>query len=290
MKNWAWSVIIAVLALVLLASASFYSVSMTQTAVVLQFGKAVRVVESPGLYMKWPIAQNVAFVNKSLSSYSTQPESFLTVGKKPVLISLFAEWRVTDPLVFYARLHNDGAAGSRIGDVLRSALRSEVGKMTLKSVIQGQRSKMMDPVLAEANKRLQPLGVHLVDLRILQVGLPTDVLQAVYKRMEAERVEEANAYRSEGAADAAKIRAEANKEQTRIMADAYRQQEELKGQGDAEAASIYGAAYGKDPAFYSFYRSLEAYRHSLSDKDVLVLSPDAPFFRYFRHSLEPAGK
>ena len=117
MKNWAWSVIIAVLALVLLASASFYSVSMTQTAVVLQFGKAVRVVESPGLYMKWPIAQNVAFINKNLSSYSTQPESFLTVGKKPVLIGLFAEWRVADPLVFYARLHNDGTAESRIGDV-----------------------------------------------------------------------------------------------------------------------------------------------------------------------------
>ena len=162
--------------------------------------------------------------------------------------------------------------------------------MTLASVIQGNQKKITEPVLVAANRRLRSLGVHLVDVRIMQVGLPPAVLQAVYKRMEAERTQEANAYRSRGAADAAEIRASADKEKTQIMADAYRQQEELKGQGDAEAASIYGAAYGKDPAFFSFYRSLETYRHSLGDKDILVLSPDSPFFKYFRHSLEPAGK
>ena len=290
MKNWAWSLIIAVLALVLLASASFYSVPMTRTAVVLQFGKTVRVVETPGLHMKWPLVQNVAFIDKRLSSYSTQPEPFLTIDKKPVLIDFFAEWQVVNPLVFYTRLHNDATAQSRIGDIVRSSLRGGVGKMTLESVIQGNRKEMIGPVLVDANQRLQSLGVHLVDVRILQVGLPPEVLQAVYKRMEAGRTQEANDYRSRGAADAAKIRASADKEQTQIMADAYRQQEGLKGQGDAEAASIYGAAYGKDPAFFSFYRSLEAYRHSLGDKDVLVLSPDSPFFKYFRHSLEPTGK
>jgi membrane protease subunit HflC len=290
MKNRAWSLIIVVLALLLLASASFYSVRMTQTAVVLQFGKAVRVVETPGLYMKWPLMQNVAFIDKRLSSYSTQPESFLTAEKKPVLINFFAEWQVVNPLVFYTRLHNDVSAQSRIGDIVRSSLRGKVGKMTLESVIQGNRKEMVDPVLEEANQRLQSLGVRLVDMHILQVGLPPEVLQAVYKRMEAERKQEANAYRSQGAADAAKIHASADKEKTQIMADAYRQQEELKGQGDAEAASIYGAAYGKDPAFFSFYRSLEVYRHSLGDKDILVLSPDSPFFKYFRHSLGSTGK
>ena len=273
MKNRAWSLIIVVLALLLLASASFYSVRMTQTAVVLQFGKAVRVVETPGLYMKWPLMQNVAFIDKRLSSYSTQPESFLTAEKKPVLINFFAEWQVVNPLVFYTRLHNDVSAQSRIGDIVRSSLRGKVGKMTLESVIQGNRKEIVDPVLVEANQRLQSLGVRLVDVHILQVGLPPEVLQAVYKRMEAERKQEANAYRSQGAADAAKIHASADKEKTQIMADAYRQQEELKGQGDAEAASIYGAAYGKDPAFFSFYRSLETYRHSLGGKDILVLSP-----------------
>lgn len=290
MKNWAWSLIIAVLALVLLASASFYSVPMTRTAVVLQFGKTIRVVETPGLHMKWPLMQNVAFIDNRLSSYSTQPEPFLTIDKKPVLIDFFAEWQVVNPLVFYTRLHNDATAQSQIGDIVRSSLRGGVGKMTLESVIQGNRKEMIDPVLVDANQRLQSLGVHLVDVRILQVGLPPEVLQAVYKRMEAGRTQEANDYRSRGAADAAKIRASADKEQTQIMADAYRQQEGLKGQGDAEAASIYGAAYGKDPAFFSFYRSLEAYRHSLGEKDVLVLSPGSPFFKYFRHSLEPTGK
>ncbi|MHB8236578.1 MAG: protease modulator HflC [Acidithiobacillus ferrivorans] len=290
MKNWAWSLIAVVLALLLLASASFYSVRMTQTAVVLQFGKVVRVAETPGLHMKWPLVQNVEFIDNRLSSYSTQPESFLTVEKKPVLINFFAEWQIVNPLVFYTRLHNDASAQSRIGDIVRSSLRREIGTMTLASVIQGNPKKMMEPVLVAANQRLQSLGVHLVDVRVMQVGLPPAVLQAVYKRMEAERTQEANAYRSRGAADAAEIHASADKEKTQIIADAYRQQEELKGQGDAEAASIYGAAYGKDPAFFSFYRSLETYRHSLGDKDILVLSPDSPFFKYFRHSLEPTGK
>ncbi|MBU2785361.1 protease modulator HflC [Acidithiobacillus ferriphilus] len=290
MKNWAWSLIVVVLALLLLASASFYSVRMTQTAVVLQFGKVVRVTEASGLHMKWPLVQNVEFIDNRLASYSTQPESFLTAEKKPVLISFFAEWQVVNPLAFYTRLHNDASAQSQIGDIVRSSLRGEIGTMTLASVIQGNQKKITEPVLVAANRRLRSLGVHLVDVRIMQVGLPPAVLQAVYKRMEAERTQEANAYRSRGAADAAEIRASADKEKTQIMADAYRQQEELKGQGDAEAASIYGAAYGKDPAFFSFYRSLEAYRHSLGDKDILVLSPDSPFFKYFRHSLEPAGK
>ncbi|MBU2826621.1 MAG: protease modulator HflC [Acidithiobacillus ferriphilus] len=290
MKNWAWSLIVVVLALLLLASASFYSVRMTQTAVVLQFGKVVRVTEASGLHMKWPLVQNVEFIDNRLASYSTQPESFLTAEKKPVLISFFAEWQVVNPLAFYTRLHNDASAQSQIGDIVRSSLRGEIGTMTLASVIQGNQKKITEPVLVAANRRLRSLGVHLVDVRIMQVGLPPAVLQAVYKRMEAERTQEANAYRSRGAADAAEIRASADKEKTQIMADAYRQQEELKGQGDAEAASIYGAAYGKDPAFFSFYRSLETYRHSLGDKDILVLSPDSPFFKYFRHSLEPAGK
>lgn len=162
--------------------------------------------------------------------------------------------------------------------------------MSLESVIQGRRQEIINPVLAEANLRLQPLGVRLVDVRILQVGLPPEVLRAVYKRMEAERTREANDYRSRGAADAAKIRANAEKEKTEIMANAYRQEEEMKGQGDAEAASIYGAAYGKNPAFFSFYRSLEAYRHGLGDKDVLVLNPNSPFFKYFLHSLGPANQ
>ena len=290
MKNRAWSVVLVVLALLLLASASLYSVRMTQSAIILQFGKAVRVVEAPGLYLKWPLVQDVVFVDKRLTSYSTQPEPFLTAEKKPVLIDFFAEWRVVNPLVFYTRLHNTSTAQSRIGDIVRSALRGEVGKMSLESVIQGRRQEIINPVLAEANLRLQPLGVRLVDVRILQVGLPPEVLRAVYKRMEAERTREANDYRSRGAADAAKIRANAEKEKTEIMAIAYRQEEEMKGQGDAEAASIYGAAYGKNPAFFSFYRSLEAYRHGLGDKDVLVLNPNSPFFKYFLHSLGPANQ
>ncbi|MGC8503459.1 MAG: protease modulator HflC [Acidithiobacillus sp.] len=291
MKNAGWSVgMLVLLGILLLVSASFYTVRMTQSAVVLEFGKPVRVVEQPGLYFKWPLVQDVIFLDKRLASYSTQPESYLTVEKKPVLVDFYAEWRITKPLVFYTSVRNAATAQARIGDIVRSFLRGEVGKMPLEAVITGNRKQMIDPVLASANQRLQALGIQLVDVRILQVGLPPEVLQAVYKRMEAERTQEANEYRSRGAEAAAEIRAQADKEKTQILADAYRQVEELKGQGDAEAGNIYGQAYGKNPAFFSFYRSLEAYRQSLGGKDVLVLNPDSPFFKYFRHTLGAAGK
>ncbi|MHB1530566.1 protease modulator HflC [Acidithiobacillus sp.] len=290
MKNAGWSAgVLAFLGILLLVSASFYTVRMTQSAVVLEFGKPVRVVEQPGLYFKWPMVQDVIFLDKRLASYSTQPESYLTVEKKPVLVDFFVEWRITKPLVYYTSVRNAATAQARIGDIVRSFLRGEVGKMPLDAVITGDRKQMIDPVLASANQRLQALGIQLVDVRILQVGLPPEVLQAVYKRMEAERTQEANEYRSRGAEAAAEIRAQADKEKTQILADAYRQVEALKGQGDAEAANIYGQAYGKNPAFFSFYRSLEAYRQSLGGKDVLVLSPASPFFKYFRHSLESSG-
>ncbi|WP_414039102.1 protease modulator HflC [Acidithiobacillus sp. M4-SHS-6] len=290
MKNWLWAVVILFFALLLLASATFYTVDQSQNALLMQFGKVLRVEKAPGLYLKWPVLQHVVYVDQRLQSYSPQPVSFLTADKKPVLLDFFAEWRVTDPGVYYARLHDQTEAQAQIGDALRVALGSRVGTMSMESLIAASQQEITAPVLSEVNKHLQDLGIDVLDARILQVGLPPKVLQATYKRMEAEQIQKANTYRSQGKSDAAEIRANAEKEKTTILADAYRQQEEIKGQGDAEAASIYGDAYGKDPQFFAFYRSLEAYRHALSDKTVLVLNPDSPFFKYFRHSLHGAGK
>ncbi len=290
MKNWIWGLIIGVLAILLLGSASFYSVDMAQNALVLQFGKTVNVVKAPGLYLKWPLLQNVVYVDKRLQSYSTQPESYLTADKKPILVDFFAEWQVVNPHAYYTRLHNQATAQSQIGDIIRAQLRSRIADLSMNAVIGADHPLIAGPIVGAVNKQLQPLGVHLVDLRILQTGFPEDVLQAVYKRMEAVQNQKAAALHAQGAAAAEQIRANAEKEKTRILADAYRQQEEIKGQGDADAASIYGTAYGKDPKFFAFYRSLEAYRHALRDKTVLVLNPDSPFFKYFRHSLNEAGK
>ncbi|MGE4530507.1 MAG: protease modulator HflC [Acidithiobacillus sp.] len=289
MKNRTWGLILLVLAIILLASASFYSVNMSQNALVMQFGKTVGVVKSPGLYLKWPVLQNVVYVDTRLQSYNTPPESFLTADKKPILLGFFAEWRVNNPVTFYSHLHDQTSAQSQIGNVIRAALRNRIAGLSQAALVTGKHQQITEPVMSEVLPRLQSLGVQLIDVRIRQVGLPPEVLQVVYKRMEAKQNQEANAFRSQGAADAAQIRASAEKEKTQILADAYRQQEELKGQGDAEAASIYGAAYGKDPQFFAFYRSLEAYRHTLADKTVLVLSPNSPFFKYFRHSLNEAA-
>ncbi len=290
MKNWIWGVVIVFLGVLLLLSASFYTVDQSQNALLMQFGKVLRVEKSPGLYMKWPLLQHVQYVDKRLQSYSPQPVSFLTADKKPVLLDFFAEWRVTDPGLYAARLHDQADAQAEIGDALHTALSSQVGTMSMASLIAVSQQALAAPVLSQVNQQLQNLGIHVLDLRILQVGLSPEVLQATYKRMEAEQIQQANTYRAEGKSAADEIRANAEKEKTTILADAYRQQEEIKGQGDAEAASIYGAAYGKDPQFFAFYRSLEAYRHALSNKTVLVLNPDSPFFKYFRHSLNEAGK
>ncbi|MBU2741156.1 protease modulator HflC [Acidithiobacillus albertensis] len=290
MKNWIWAVLIVFLAVLLLASASFYTVNQSQNALLMQFGKQISVQKAPGLYLKWPVLQNVEYVDKRLQNYSPQPVSFLTQDKKPLLLSYFAEWQVVNPGVYYARLHDQANAQTQIGDVLRAALRSQIATMSMEALIAARQQEISSPVMQAADQHLSTFGIRLVDLRILQVGLPPELLQATYKRMEAEQTQQANTYHSQGKADAEQIRASAEKEKTSILADAYRQQEQIKGQGDAEAASIYGDAYGKDPKFFAFYRSLEAYRHALSDKTVLVLNPDSPFFKYFRHSLNEAGK
>ncbi|PKY09959.1 HflC protein [Acidithiobacillus marinus] len=290
MKNWIWAVIIVLLGVILLLSASFYIVDQSQNALLMQFGKELRVEKSPGLYLKWPVFQHVIYIDKRLQSYSPQPETFLTEDKKPVLVDFFAEWQVTDPGVYVAHLHDQANAQAQIGEALRTALKNRVGSLSMQSLITASQQTVSAPVLTAVNQHLRSLGIDVLDLRIMQVGLPPQVLQATYKRMEAEQIQKADAYRAQGKSAADAIRANAEKEKTTILADAYRQQQEIEGQGDAQAASIYGNAYGKDPQFYAFYRSLKAYRHALSHKTVLVLNPDSPFFKYFRHSLNEAGK
>ena len=274
-------ILIILAGLALLASSALYTVNETQSALVLQFGRPVDTVRSAGLHVKTPFVQNVLYFDDRLLTYNAEPESYLTIEKKTVVVDSFAVWRITNPLLFYTRVRNVANANARLADLIRSALRAEFGRRTLEQLVSGDRIGLMNTIVGSVERRARDLGITVVDVRVMRVDLPEKVSQSVFRRMEAERSREAKEYRSRGAEIGVQIRSEAERQRTFILADAYRKAQEIKGQGDAEAARIYAEAFGRDPQFFSLYRRLQAYQQSIGKQDTLVLDPDKDFFRYF---------
>lgn len=274
-------ILIVLAGLALLASSALYTVNETQSALVLQFGRPVDTVRSAGLHVKTPFVQNVLYFDDRLLTYNAEPESYLTIEKKTVVVDSFAVWRITNPLLFYTRVRNVANANARLADLIRSALRAEFGRRTLEQLVSGDRVGLMNTIVGSVERRARDLGITVVDVRVMRVDLPEKVSQSVFRRMEAERSREAKEYRSRGAEIAVQIRSEAERQRTFILADAYRKAQEIKGQGDAEAARIYAEAFSRDPQFFSLYRRLQAYQQSIGKQDTLVLDPDKDFFRYF---------
>lgn len=278
--------VLAVVALVLLvASLSMFTVGQWQNAIVFQLGEVVRVIKSPGLHFKIPLIQNVRDFDMRIRTIDTpEAERFITSEKKNVLVDYFVKWRVANVKQYYVSVGGDEArAQIRLLQTINDALRAEFGKRTVHEVVSGERDQIMDILRKNADTDASKIGVKVLDVRLKRVDLPAKVSDSVYGRMEAERKRVANELRSTGAAEAEKIRADADRQREVILAQAYRQAQQIKGQGDAKAAAIYGAAYGKNPEFYSFYRTLEAYRRSFRNKsDVLVLEPNTDFFKYLK--------
>ena len=274
-------ILIILAGLALLASSALYTVNETQSALVLQFGRPVDTVRSAGLHVKTPFVQNVLYFDDRLLTYNAEPESYLTIEKKTVVVDSFAVWRITNPLLFYTRVRNVANANARLADLIRSALRAEFGRRTLEQLVSGDRVGLMNTIVGSVERRARDLGTTVVDVRVMRVDLPEKVSQSVFRRMEAERSREAKEYRSRGAEIAVQIRSEAERQRTFILADAYRKAQEIKGQGDAEAARIYAEAFSRDPQFFSLYRRLQAYQQSIGKQDTLVLDPDKDFFKYF---------
>lgn len=278
--------ILAVVALVLLvASLSMFTVGQWQNAIVFQLGEVVRVIKSPGLHFKIPLIQNVRDFDMRIRTIDTpEAERFITSEKKNVLVDYFVKWRVANVKQYYVSVGGDEArAQIRLLQTINDALRAEFGKRTVHEVVSGERDQIMDILRKNADTDASKIGVQVLDVRLKRVDLPAKVSDSVYGRMEAERKRVANELRSTGAAEAEKIRADADRQREVILAQAYRQAQQIKGQGDAKAAAIYGAAYSKNPEFYSFYRTLEAYRRSFRNKsDVLVLEPNTDFFKYLK--------
>jgi membrane protease subunit HflC len=284
MKNLG-AVLLGLIAVLLLASLSAFTVDQREYALVFRLGEIISVKKAPGLYFKVPMVDNVRFFdNRILTLNWVEPDRFITSEKKNVLVDSFVKWRIIDPAKYYVSVKGDELQTERrLSQTVNDGLRAEFGKRTIHDVVSGERSQIMEILRQRADRDSRQMGIQVLDVRLKRVDLPQEVSESVYQRMEAERKRVANELRSQGAGAAEKIRADADRQREIIIAEAFREAQRTKGEGDAKASEIYAQSYGKNPEFYSFYRSLEAYRNSFKSKsDVLVLEPNSDFFKYMR--------
>jgi membrane protease subunit HflC len=290
--------IIALILVVLIANSAFI-VREGQSALLLQFGRIEGTETTsgsdykPGLHFKLPLAQQVVRYDRRILNLDSKPESLFTSEKKAVNVDFYVKWKIENGAVYYRSFGADefqSLAGQRLGSIIRNALRDEFNARPLNDLIASARSDITEHVLEQANKStLEPLGIRVVDARIKRIEFPDEVAGSVYDRMRAERTRLANEQRSNGREEAAKISADADRQVIVIKAEAERDAQLARGEGDAKAAEIYSAAYSKNPEFYAFYRSLNAYRESFKGGDVMVLDPKSEFLRYFNEA-ETKGK
>jgi membrane protease subunit HflC len=279
------NLIVPIVAGVVLLSLAIFTVDQRQAGMVFQLGEVVSIKREPGLYFKLPLVQNVRYFDtRILTLDAVDPERFITSEKKNVLVDYFVKWRIIDVQKFYVSFAGDEKrAINRLAQTVNDGMRAEFGKRTVHDVVSGERDDIMEKLRASADADARRFGVQVMDVRIKRVELPSEVSESVYRRMEAERKRVANELRSTGAAEAEQIRADADKQREVIIAEAYKEAQTMKGEGDAKAAAVYASAYQKNPEFYAFYRSMEAYKASFRDKgDVMVLQPNSDFFRYMK--------
>jgi membrane protease subunit HflC len=278
--------VVALGLIIVIVGLSAFTVSETELAIKLQLGQVVKADYEPGLHFKWPIVQNVRKFPRRILTISDRPERIFTAENEAVQVDFFVKWRIVDPLRFYTS--TGGAltvANGRLSEIIKNAIVTEFGKRSVAEAISLERQEMMRDMLATAAKTAEDLGVSLVDFRVKQVEFMDEVRNSVYAQMAAERARIAAERRAEGRAAAEEKRASADRQRTVILANAYRDSQIIRGEGDAKAAEIYAQAYTKDPEFYAFYRSIDAYRKSMGKAgDILVLDPDNEFFRYLNQS------
>lgn len=280
------NLLIIAIAVLMIVSVSAFTVSQTQYVVVQRLGEIVAVKKAPGLYFKVPFVDNLKyFDNRILTLDWEQPAKFITSENKYMMVDSFVKWRIVDPAKYYVSIKEGGeaAAEDRLSKVVNAGLRSEFGVRTVHEVIAGERSVIMDNLRVKADIEARQMGIEVVDVRLKRVDYSEEISKSVYDRMIAERKRLANQLRSEGSAASEKIRADADKQREVIIAEAYREAQKTKGEGDATATDIYNQSYSRNPEFYSFYRSTEAYKNSFKSKgDVMVLDPSSDFFKYMR--------
>ncbi len=287
MNNKLFSLIIALLAVVFIGSNTLYIIKETERGVLLKFGEVVNNDIQSGLHIKMPIMHEVRKFDSRVLTLDARPERFLTVEKKGMIVDSFAKWQIEDVGKFYTATNGEESRAERLlAQRINEGLRNGFGERSLQEVVSGERDQLMTSLTESLNKlTLEEYGVKLVDVRIKRIDLPDQVSESVFNRMTTEREREAREHRSKGKEQAEVIRADADRQRTILEAEAYRDAELLRGEGDAKAAAIYANAYNQDAEFYSFMRSLTAYRETFKNKDdIMLVDPDSDFFRYFKNS------
>jgi len=282
-------ILVLVVAVLLVLSQSIYTVDQRQYAIKFQLGEFIDAQTEAGLYFKIPLAQNVKYFDRRILTLDApKPDRITTSEKKPLNVDFIAYWRIIDVRRYYQSVQDDEElAKQRLSQVIRAILGQEINKRTIHEAISTERDKIMATTRQRADADAKQIGVEIIDVRLRRVELPEEVLAQVYQRMESERKRVANELRSTGAAESEKIRADADRQREVILADAYKQAQKIKGDGDAKSSAIYAAAYGQNPEFYSFYRSLETYKATFRSKsDMLVLDPSSDFFQFLK---QPGG-
>lgn len=303
--KWGAGSVIAIVAVLFIAANSVFVVSQTNQALVLQFGKPVRVEQTPGLKMKLPFVQNVEFYDRRLLDFDAEPKEVIAADQKRLIVDAFVRYRIVDPLRFKQAVTDERTMRSRLNSILESSLRQALGGVPLSAVISEKRAELMQDIRKLVNEQAMGtvtssdskdvsvggFGIEVVDVRIKRADLPTANSEGIYKRMQTERTKEANQFRAQGAEDAQKIRSTADKQRTIALSEAKKKAEILRGEGDGEATRIFANAFGQDQEFFQFYRSLQAYRKTLSAKDsTMVLSSDSEFLKYLDKAAATGGR
>lgn len=279
--------LIAAVVILVGALMSIFIVDERELVLKFRLGEIVKSDYEAGIYFKVPLVNNIKKFDKRILTLDARPAIYLTKEKKNVNVDFFVKWRISNVETFYKSMSggNERIAAERLYTVVNDGLRDQFSKRTIKEVIAGEREKLMDETLIAANEQVTKFGIKLVDVRVKRIDFSEDISNSVYRRMEAERTRVAKDYRSRGAEAAERIRADADRQRTVTIADAYREAEKTRGDGDGKAANIYAKAYTKDREFYSFYRSLNAYKESFNaQSDIMVIDPSSDFFKYFKKS------
>lgn len=273
---------VIVLAIGFVASGAFYTVPQTQQALVLQFGDIVTIVKEPGLKFKVPFVQNVVFLDNRILAFDAPAEEIIASDQKRLVVDSFIRFKISEPKVFFKAVQTENIARSRLGTILNSSLRRVLGGVELAVVLTGERATLMVQIRDFVNAQAKGLGIEVVDVRIKRADLPEANNQAIYALMNTERQREAREYRAQGFEASQRIKSRADREKTVLLAEAEKKSETTRGEGDGTAARIFADAFGRDVEFFTFYRSMQAYRETLGEGDTtMVLSPDSEFFRYF---------
>lgn len=277
--------LIVLLAVAAALMSALFTVNQTQQALVLQFGEPKRTIQTPGLAIKIPFIQDVEYYERRVLSLIPQDaEEVILADQKRLQVDAFARYRIADPLLFYQTVRNEFGARARLESIIDSSVRRVLGKETLASILTGERVAINGSIRDEVNASVTALGIEIIDVRLRRADYPEATSQNIFNRMKSEREREAREFRATGEEEAQKIRADAEKTRTVIIAEAQRQAQEVRGSGDSEAIRIYAESFGRDPEFFSFYRSMQAYREAMGEQTgtSMVISPNSSFFRFFK--------